>query len=161
MARLSIILLLALIWCGFSASFSLINIISGLIVAIVIYWLISTKDYTNIRFNPLQFIILLLYTVWLLIFSSLEVAWEIVTPQKISDPAIIEVPLACEHRYQILLLTQIISLTPGTLCLGVCEEKNSITIHAMFAKDIHKVIATIKDKLEKKVMKVIQTYKKK
>ena len=159
MTRFSILVLLVLVWCGFSDDFSLINIFGGTLIAFLIYKLIVPEDTQDIRFHPILFGLLILRTIRLLIISSFLVAWEILTPQQKSNPAIIKIPLDCKHRYQILLLAHIISVTPGTLCLDVLEEEKSVLIHAMFAEDEDKIVHEIKNKLERQVMAALEFVK--
>lgn len=148
-------LFLALIWCGFSNDFSLFNIIVALLLASGCHWLFF-KHYhdRDITFRPWPFICLIAFTIWQLVISSLIVSWEIITPKVRSEPKLIDIPLSCKSDIEKMLLTNLISLTPGTLFVDVAEHKTSIIIHAMFADEPEEVIRFIKEKLEPKVIKV-------
>ncbi len=61
--------------------------------------------------------------------------------------------LDLESDFQILALSNLITMTPGTLTLDISGNKRKIFIHAMYAGDREKIISEIK-KLEKRVREV-------
>ena len=96
------------------------------------------------------------YTLWHLIRSSLEVAQDILTPNKKSQPKIIELTYHCKHPVQISLLVNLISLTPGTLVVDIDEKNQRLIIHVMFAQNEEQFISFILKSLEPKIQKVIE-----
>jgi multicomponent Na+:H+ antiporter subunit E len=150
---LPMILCLTLIWCGFSGEVVTSTVLSGIFVAIFCHALFRSKDTRAIRFRIIPFFLLACFTIKELIISSILVAQEIVVPRVLSTPEILELPLSCHDSTQILLLTNLISLTPGTLVIDVIDNK-AVRFHAMFATDKEKMISFIKDVLEPKVMRV-------
>jgi hypothetical protein len=64
-----------------------------------------------------------LFFLWELIVSSVRVAWEVITPGDHSRAQIVEMPLDVESDIEILLVTNLISLTPGTLSLDVTPDR--------------------------------------
>lgn len=89
-----------------------------------------------------------------MVISVNQVVWEILTPTQLSSPAIIKVPLTVKNDLEITLLANLVSLTPGTLSLDVSEDKSYLIIHAMFAEDPQKVIDSIKNGVEKRILEV-------
>ncbi len=89
-----------------------------------------------------------------LLTSSLQVVWDVITPTHLSHPAIINVPLAVESEFEIMLLANIVSLTPGSLSLDVSEDRKYLVIHAMFSQDEQSVIDDIKETLERRILEV-------
>jgi multicomponent Na+:H+ antiporter subunit E len=86
--------------------------------------------------------------------SVWQVAWDVMTPQHLSNPDIIHVPLDAKTDLEITLLANMVSLTPGTLSLDVTDNKKELIIHAMFADDHEQVIKGIKNGMEKKLLEV-------
>ena len=78
------------------------------------------------------------------------------TPQDLSKPALIEMPLDVERDIEILLVTNLISLTPGTLSLDVTPDRKTLIVHAMFAEDPEALVHELKDGMERRVMRVFQ-----
>jgi multicomponent Na+:H+ antiporter subunit E len=68
----------------------------------------------------------------------------VLTPEHKSSPELLELPLEVETDGGILLLTNLISLTPGTLSLDISPDRRRLIVHAMFAEDPGQVIAGLK-----------------
>jgi len=152
------IAILVIIWCGFSNNFTVVNIIFGIVVAITCVLLVSPKntirknsDYA-IRFWPLMNLVG--FTMVELVRSSLLVAWDVITPKLFSQPKMLEIDLSCEYDVERTLLANIISLTPGSLCIDLCNHQSTIKVHVMFAHDPQATIDYIKHRLEPKILKV-------
>ena len=154
-SRLWFLLFLLLIWCGFSNDFCITNIILGLFFSLVVHFLIMPGKLL-FRIHIAQLVMLFFYVVWELLYSSIQVAWDILTPRHKSQSELIEVPLQCKHSAQISLLANLISLTPGTLAVDVTKKNQSIIVHIMFAQNKENIISFIKNKLESKIIKVIE-----
>jgi multicomponent Na+:H+ antiporter subunit E len=56
----------------------------------------------------------------------------------------------------ILLVTNLISLTPGTLSLDVTDDRSTLYIHAMFADDPDEIRRQIKDGMERWVIEATE-----
>ncbi len=89
-----------------------------------------------------------------LMTSSLQVVWDVITPTHLSQPAIIKVPLAATSDMEIMLLANMVSLTPGSLTLDVSPDKKFLLVHAMFSQDESKVINNIKQTFERRILEV-------
>ncbi|MBB72184.1 MAG: hypothetical protein CMF50_07280 [Legionellales bacterium] len=148
-------ILLLVIWCGISNSFSIINIACGIIVAIVIQQLVIPGK-LSFSLNPFALVYLLIYVIYELLISSIEVAWEVITPKKRSQSVIIKLPLDCQSAAQVSLLANIISLTPGTLAVELEEDNHALIMHVMFGQNEEKFIKTVKKQMEPLVMKVLR-----
>jgi len=151
-------LFLAVGWALFAGGFTLTNLLVGFFLGYAALWLIAPLFGGQTRY-PLRLIywvklaVLFLYE---LVVSSLEVAWDIVTPGQGSRPAIIIMPLDVKTDAGILLVANLISLTPGTLSLDVSEDRKNLKIHAMFADDPEELIRSLKSGMEKWVKDAVE-----
>ncbi|MFO7715498.1 Na+/H+ antiporter subunit E [Desulfosarcina sp.] len=100
-------------------------------------------------------------TAWLLgyffvelLISNLRVFWDVVTPGHISRPGIVGVPLRAESDMEILLVANMISLTPGTLSVDLSEDRRTLFVHVMFLDDPEQFRKSIQDGLEKRVLEI-------
>lgn len=153
--KLWLVLFLLIIWCGFSNNFQPPNLILGLIFSLLIpYWVVPKP--LEFEVNMVQLIFLTVYVIWELLRSSIEVAWDILTPANKSQSKIIELSLQCQHPVQISVLANLISLTPGTLAVDIKNDNTVLVIHIMFAQRQQRIIQFIRNKLEPKVIEVIQ-----
>lgn len=89
-----------------------------------------------------------------LVKSNARVAWEVLTPVTYSRPGVVAVPLEVESDLEILLLTDLITLTPGTLSLDLSEDRRTLYVHAMFIDDVEALRRELKDGMERRVLEV-------
>ncbi|MEM0947497.1 MAG: Na+/H+ antiporter subunit E [Pseudomonadota bacterium] len=158
MNLLSLNLLLAVVWAGLWADFSILQLVVGFHVGFVALWLASPlfgdpSPYFRRAWRTLRLVGFFLYE---LIVSSLQVAWDVLTPRHLSTPAIVEVPLDVKSDLEILLVTNLISLTPGTLSLDVTPDRKTLIVHAMFVDDPDALIANLKGGMERMVREVFE-----
>lgn len=153
--RLYMITFLILIWTGFSDGFDLAHVSMGIFFSTIISFFILQKQ-LDFRINILNLFSLVLYIIYELVFSSLEVAWDILTPKHRNNPTITSVALSCKNPTQISFLANLISLTPGTLVVDTADDDSAIVVHIMFGRKKDKIIHFIKHKLEPRVMRAIE-----
>lgn len=89
-----------------------------------------------------------------LIVSSLRVFWDVVTPGHISRPGIVGVPLNARTDMEILLVTNLISLTPGTLSIDLSRDRQTLFVHVMYLDDPETFRQSIKEGIEKRILEV-------
>jgi len=151
-------LLLAFVWAGLWGSFTLFQLVVGFHVGFVTLWIAQPlfggpSGYFLRAYRVVRLILFFLYD---LIVSSIQVAYDVLTPTDHSNPAILEMPLDVKSDIEILLVTNLISLTPGTLSLDVTPDRKTLIVHAMFADDPEEVIASLKSGMERMVKEVFE-----
>jgi len=158
MNMLAVNLLLALAWALFFGAFTVLTLGSGLVLGYAVLWLLQplTGGPSGYFLRVWYWVKLLVMFHYELIVSSLAVLWDIVTPTHRSRPAIIEMPLDVRSDAGILLVTNLISLTPGTLSLDVSEDRKTLSLHAMFADDPEAVVRQLKGGMEKWVIDAVE-----
>ncbi|MBB5514598.1 multicomponent Na+:H+ antiporter subunit E [Rubricella aquisinus] len=109
----------------------------------------------RIFLKPHKLIALILYFFWDLLTSSIQVAWDVVTPRLRAQPKLLRLPLDAKTDGEIMATANLISLTPGTLSLDVSEDRKHLLIHAMFAaKDPEAAKSDLKNGIERRVLEV-------
>jgi multicomponent Na+:H+ antiporter subunit E len=98
----------------------------------------------------------LIFFVAELVRSSLRVAHDVVTPADRHAPAIICVPLDVRSDLEIALLANLITLTPGTVALGLAQDRRTMLVHAMFAPDPAALRDEIKTGYERRVQELLR-----
>ncbi len=110
--------------------------------------------------QPLRQTLAILRLGWLflyeLLLSSLQVAWDVITPQHLSRPGILAIPLTAETDAEITVLSNLMCLTPGTLSLDVSADRRHLYIHAMFIEDPAIAVQTLKEKFERRVLEAMR-----
>lgn len=151
-------LLLAFAWAAMTADFSFASLATGAVLGFVALWISSPltgiDDLYFKRFR--RSVYLALFFLWELLLSSIKVAWDVIRPVPQNKPALIEIPLTVKGDFEILLLTNLISLTPGTLSVDVSEDRKTLLVHAMFGEDAEDLIDDIKNGFERLIMGVFE-----
>ncbi len=148
---------LSLGWAAVTGSLTLGNLIIGYIIGYGALWvtrfLYGETDYFERVFKILGLVGFFLYD---LLMSSLRVLWDVLTPELKTQPGIIAVPLDAETDTEILLVANLITLTPGTLSLDVSPDRRTLYVHAMFIDDAEELKADLKAGMELKVLEAVR-----
>ncbi|MGY6549675.1 MAG: Na+/H+ antiporter subunit E [Roseinatronobacter sp.] len=152
-------LILAFVWMAMTADFSFLSFMTGAVLGFAALWISAPLTGIDaLYFKRLRRISYLAgFFLWELVLSSISVAWDVIRLVPQNKPALIEVPLTVKGDFEILLLTNLISLTPGTLSVDVTEDRETLIVHAMFGDDPDALIADIKDGFERLIMGVFET----
>lgn len=150
-------LVLALVWAAVIGEFSLLNIAVGFLIGFGILAVggsvIGTSGYLRRVIRLLEFVGFFAVQ---LVLSSVRVAADIVTPTHRGRPAIVAVPLEAKTDGEITLLANLISLTPGSLCLDVSEDRRTLYVHVMFLDDVEECRREIKEGFERRVLELLR-----
>lgn len=67
--------------------------------------------------------------------TSFQVMRDIVTPGSSATPAFVEVPVRCRTDFEVTMLANLISLTPGTVTVAVRQEPCTLWVHGLYVDD--------------------------
>ena len=151
-------LLLAVTWAALWGSFTMAQFLVGFGVGFVT--LLITQPLfgapSGYYLRAWRVVRLILYFLYDLLLSSFRVAYDVLTPTDYSNPALLEMPLDVKSDIEILLVTNLISLTPGTLSIDITPDRKTLIVHAMFADNPEQVIAGLKNGMERMVREVFE-----
>jgi len=154
---LSTNLILAIVWAALTGAFSFGALLTGFVIGFAALWVIQPlTGATSYHARVFAWIRLVAMFHYQLLVSSLAVAWDVLTPRHHSRPAIVDVPLDVESDAGILLFTNLVSLTPGTLSLDVTDDRKTLRVHAMFADDPEALCREIKSGMEQWVIAAVE-----
>lgn len=150
-------LLLATCWVFLTGSFEVLNYLFGFFVGYLVIALIhqlspSFRSYPRRLPNFLAFVG---YFIRELIRSNIKVATDIVTPPWYMKPGVISFKISNLSNLEITALSNLITLTPGTLVLDVSEDKSTLFVHSMFLHDEEQVQNDLRQ-LEQRLLQVIR-----
>ena len=150
-------LLLAAAWAFAQGDFSTFQFAVGFVLGYAVLWLggniVGATRYC--RNLPLLFELLLFFC-WELLQANFRVAKDVVALRHRFRPGIIAMPLEAKTDTEIMLLANLISLTPGTLSLGVSNDRRVLYVHALDIDDPEKQKQTLKDGFERRLLKVLR-----
>jgi len=116
------------------------ELIAGLIFAGIIAY--ATKDVVgdeSTRFlNPLRWVGFIAYApvlFWGMVKANFDVAYRVITGK--INPGIVRVPVELENDAQYTILSNSITLTPGTLTIDACPEEKALYVHWINVTDPH------------------------
>lgn len=148
---------LMLAWAALNGELTPSNLLAGFVIGYLMLALtqraLGSRGYATKVFVVIKFA---LFFGWELIKSNVRVAYEVITPGNHMKPGIVGVPLTVTHDYQIILLANMITLTPGTLSIDVSNDKRTLYIHSMYVEDVEEFRASIKNGFEKRILELFQ-----
>jgi multicomponent Na+:H+ antiporter subunit E len=150
-------MLLALGWVAATGVFTFNNLAAGFVLGFLVLLLTRrVVDAPGYITKVGQVFGLLLFFLWELFLANLRVAYDVITPRHRMKPGVIAIPLAARTDSEITILSNLITLTPGTLSLDVSADRKVMYIHAMYIDDIEETRSKIKDGFEKRVLEVLR-----
>ena len=150
-------ILLTLAWLALTGKFTAINFIIGFALAFPVVWLSQRGEATFFYMIRIRRVAsFAAFFLWELIKANLRVAHDVLTPRHHMRPGVIAVPLELQTDMQLLVLTTLITLTPGTLSLDVSSDRRTLYIHAMYVGDVEQFRESIKQGYERRVREVLR-----
>ena len=149
--------LFALVWLAVSGSFTIANLLLGLAAAALSLTLI--RDHIQPdgrRVRPLKAVSLLVLFIKELALSAWKVALLVASPRMSLKPGIFAFPLTVDRDFEIALLANLITLTPGTLSVDVSEDRRVLYVHALDSSDPVGTRRDIAGGFEKKIMEAFR-----
>lgn len=148
-------ILLAFTWMFLKNEYSGNTFIIGYILGLLI--LIVFRHFFNERFYMLRVyavmkLVLLFFRE--LILSNIAVLKVILKPRLTITPGIFALETKLTKDWEITILANLITLTPGTLVVNVSADNKTLYIHAMDLADKQEAIDNIKNTFEKAIMEV-------
>ncbi len=146
-------IILALIWVAATGVISFANLAAGFLLgAIILFFTRRVVGAPNYFRRIRQVISLVLFFFWELILSNLRVAYEVLTPGLQFQPGIVAIPLEAKTDAEITLLSNMITLTPGSLSLDVSGDRKVLYLYIMNIKDVEEARKSIKDGFERRLL---------
>lgn len=157
MTLLLINLLLALAWAAMTGSFSPANLLFGFALGAVALFLIRGQVGSLGYFvRASRILALALLFLKELVLSAWRVAVLVVTPRMDVRPGIFAYPLTVDRDFEITLLANLITLTPGTLSVDVAADRKTLFVHAIDCTDPERMLRDIAEGFERKILEAFR-----
>lgn len=136
MKFLAINLIFTLVWAAISASLTPANLLLGFGVGALSLWLIR-RELRPVTYpvRPLRLLLLTLLFFKELAVSATKVAILVLRSKMALKPGIFAYPLTVKSDFEITLLANLITLTPGTLSVDVSDDRKTLYVHALDCAD--------------------------
>ncbi len=152
-------LLLAITWSVLQAEVTLGNLLVGYVLGYVILAALTKGGvFEESRYiGKVGLAVgLFLFFLWELVRANLRLAEDVATPKLGLRPGIIAVPLQVTSNAEILLLSGLINLTPGSVALDVSPDRSLLYVHVMYITDADAARAEIKEGFERRVLQLMR-----
>jgi multicomponent Na+:H+ antiporter subunit E len=93
----------------------------------------------------------LFFYIWEVLMANIKMAYIILSPKPGIKPAIICIPLETQSDFEIALLVNLITMTPGSLSMDISTDRKTVYVHVMDNTDPTTVKNVLQEGLQKKV----------
>lgn len=150
-------ILLALVWATVTGSFSFPNIVLGFVLSAIALYLIRDQVGALGYFRRARKLLSLAFLFLIeLVLSAWRVALLVMSPRMDLKPGIFAYPLRVNRDFEITLLANLITLTPGTLSVDVSDDRRVLYVHAIDCSDPEKIRQDIATGFEQKIIEAFQ-----
>jgi multicomponent Na+:H+ antiporter subunit E len=138
---------LTALWMVLWRSTTPATIVTGIALAVALTWVVRRSDThrEHHRVRPLALLRYLGHMVVALVQSNVQLAWEVLTPTDYTKPGVLEVRLPPSSELVLTVIANSITLTPGTMTLGLHAETSTLVIHVLHLRDVDGARAEIED----------------
>lgn len=162
-SRITVFILSFLVWMALTHIGDIQEVIAGLIVAFIVSmiagkFLITTEKSEYIIKRFFSAIIYLFKFLWEMIKANFHVAYIVLSPNLPIKPGIVKIKTNLTKDSAITVLTNSITLTPGTLTVDVNPETKEIYIHwiDVLSTDVEENTRLIGGRFEKLLTEVFE-----
>lgn len=122
------VVLWLMLWNDVSAA----NVTSGVVLAVIVISFTRKTaipiDDSTVRLSPFALLHFAGHVLWRLVTSNLSLAWEIVTPTNTIATGTVDVPLRSSSPIVTMAVSNVITLTPGTVTLELTTDPPTLTV---------------------------------
>jgi multicomponent Na+:H+ antiporter subunit E len=145
--------LFAVAWMAVTGSFTFLNFAFGFVLSAfalsIIREQVGTVGYLSRSYRVTSLALLFLYELFM---SAFKVTKLVLSPKMDLKPGIFAYPLRVERDFEITLLANLITLTPGTLSVDVSDDERTLYVHAIDCSDPEGTRRDIAEGFERKIM---------
>jgi multicomponent Na+:H+ antiporter subunit E len=146
---------LAFLWMFFKTSFTPAAFVVGYFWGLVILFVFRSYFPDRFYLHRVWAVIKLFFLfIKELVLSNITVLKLVLQPKVKIKPGIFALPTDLQKDWEIMLLGNLITLTPGTLTVDVSDDNKVLYIHAVHIDDVKDSVDSIKNTFEKAIMEV-------
>ena len=145
-------ILLALAWAALQGEMTLLNLVVGYIVGYAILALLGSGGVmpSTLVSRTMHALSLAAFFAWELLIANFRVAADVLRGHCI-EPAVVAIPLDVTSDGEILLLSMLINITPGSVTIDLSDDRRTLYVHVMHMKTADATRREIKDGFERRV----------
>jgi multicomponent Na+:H+ antiporter subunit E len=149
--------LLAVVWAATTEEFSAANLAIGFVLGYILLFILrNVLEQSKYFIDVYDLIALAVFFVVELILANIRMAYYTVMPLNRMRPAVIAVPIEPMNETELTVLSNLITLTPGTLTLDISDDRRTMYIHVMRLYDLEQTKRDIKRGFEQRILKALR-----
>lgn len=147
---------LAVAWAALQGNFSLGQLLIGFALGYAILAGLARGGVLSSAYrSKVRAVIRLIgFLGWQFVVANIRMAIDVLGPTNRIRPGIVRVPLDATNEYELLLLSTLINLTPGSIVLDVANDRSALYVHVMHATTPDAIRTEIKTGFERRVLEV-------
>ncbi len=151
-------IVLTLVWAGLLGAVNMETLISGFVLSYGILFVVARghPQHSSYFGKVPKVAAFAAYYLYELVKSNVIIAFDIVTPRNYMKPGVIAIPLKARTDLEIALLSNLITMTPGTLSLDISEDRKTLYVHAMYIDNPDALREDITGNLERRVLEILR-----
>ena len=145
-------ILLALAWAALQGELSLTNLLVGYVVSYVVLALLAKGGVmpSTLGSRTQHALGLMAFFAWELLLANFRVAADVLQGDRI-EPAVVAIPLDVTSDGEILLLSMLINITPGSVTIDLSNDRRTLYVHVMHMESAENTRRDIKNGFERRV----------
>ncbi len=146
-------LLLALVWAALNGEITLVNLVVGYALGYAILALLGKGGVmpSTLVSKTTHAIGLAGFFAWELVLANVRVAADVLRPRTAIQPAVVAIPLDVTSDGEILLLSMLINITPGSVTIDLSDDRRTLYVHLMHIASAEASRREIKEGFERRV----------
>jgi multicomponent Na+:H+ antiporter subunit E len=146
-------ILLAFAWAALQGEITLANLFIGYALGYVILGLLAKGRVlpSTLTSRTGHAVRLAGFFIHELVLANVRVAIDVIRPQTSIRPAVIAVPLDVTSDAEILLLSMLINITPGSVTIDLSDDRRTLYVHVMHMVSVEASRHDIKTGFERRI----------
>jgi multicomponent Na+:H+ antiporter subunit E len=151
-------ILLALAWTALQGEFTLANLVIGYVLGFGVVFVLGRGGVLPSAFgNRVAHLAgLVAFFVWEIVLANVRVTLDVLRPTLRVRPAVLAIPLDARTDEEILLLSTLINITPGSVTIDVSDDRCTLYVHVMHMRTAEQTRREIKDGFERRVLQLLR-----
>ncbi|TQN37817.1 multisubunit sodium/proton antiporter MrpE subunit [Blastococcus colisei] len=134
--QLPLLVWLVLVWNLLWGTWSWANLLGGIALALAVTWLLPLPPVVGgTRVRPVALLVFLGHFLVDLVSSGALVAWQTIRPRGIDRSAIIRVQMRTDSDLLLTILSESVTLVPGSMVLDLDRERRILALHILHVRD--------------------------
>ena len=151
-------ILMALAWAALQGEVTLGNLLAGFALGYAVLALLEKGGVlpSSFQTKAARAIGLAAFFARELLVANLRVALDVLNPRTAIHPAVIAIPLDITSDAEILLLSALINITPGSVTVDLSEDRRTLFVHVMHMTSVEASRHEIKTGFEQRVKRLFE-----